>query len=415
MIFRAAQLTEKSILTIGNYGFSNINSLGWSYSPANIVMIIPSSILLLATSVFALESGKQKGRKSSNNEIMLHSSHYYDSDYLRSYKYMFNSLTNGAFGIDRSMMRQGNEHRTSNTLYGHYSNHLSRCKTVGLTNMKTLKVLQDESDSYVMLKQDTNTGKLYVEKSTTRESSFDKETEFFKVADRYDPYFAKFACFEIEGNRFSIVTEYFDGRDSHHLAKHASFAQLQSMTAQLFTAVIKLHRIGYVHADIKPGNVLASDDYKVNLIDFGMVERIAHARKYRGSPYTRAPELHDMTPGSVNEGIDWWAFGATVSIWFYYNCHGGYHKDTQNVEGLDFINRAIARFEVNSQYDFTPMKWGGGRFQANAFPSCFNEQTRSFLAMFLTLDSELREFNTERLQAKVRAHPFFNGFDWNSI
>ncbi len=379
-------------------------------------MIIPASILLFTSAIFANENGKEKGRKSRHQDIMLHSSSSYDQDYLRSYKYMFNSLTNGAFGTDRSMMRRSGEHRTSNTLYGSYSNHLPRCKSAGLTHMKTLKVLQDEANSYVMLKQDTKTGKLYVEKSTTRESSFDKETEFFKVADRHDSYFAKFACYELEDGRFSVVTEYFDGRDSHHIAKQATFAQLQSMTAQLFTAVVKLHNIGYVHADIKPGNVLASDDFKVNLIDFGMVERISHARKYRGSPYTRAPELHDMTPGPVNEGIDWWAFGATVAIWFYYNCNsGGHHKDAESVVGLDFINRAIAIFQINSQYDFTPMRWAGGSFQANPFPSCFNDQTRSFLAMFLTLDSELREFNTERLLEKVRSHSFFDGFDWNSI
>jgi serine/threonine protein kinase len=378
-------------------------------------MKILSSILILTSAVYAVEDGKEKERKSRHNEIMLHSSHAYDKDYLSGYRYMFDSLTKGAFGIDRSLLHQDKERRASNNLYGQYSNHLSRCKSAGLTKMKTLKVLQDEANSYVMLKQDTKTGKLYVEKSTTRESSFDKETEFFKFADQNDPYFAKFACFEYEDGRFSIVTEYFEGRESHHLAKHASFAQLQSMTAQLFTAVVKLHRIGYVHADIKPGNVLTTDDYKVSLIDFGMVERISHARKYRGSPYTRAPELHDMTPGPVNEGIDWWAFGATVSIWFYYNCHGGYHKDTGRMEGLDFINRAIANFQINSQYDFTPMKWAGGRFQASAFPSCLNDETRSFLAMFLSLDSELREFNTERQQAKVRSHPFFEGFDWNRI
>ena len=386
-------------------------------------MIILKSVLLFVSAVAALESGKEKGRKSKHgNDIMLHSAHSYDQDYLSSYKYMFNSLTQGAFGIDRSLKRHGSEHRTSNTLYGHHSNHLSRCKTAGLTNMKLLKVLQDEANSYVMLKQDTKTGKLYVEKSTTRESSFDKETEFFKVADAHDAYFAKFACFNVEGDRFSIVTEYFDGQNSHLLAKHASFAQLQSMTAQLFNAIAKLHRLGYVHADIKPGNVLASDDFKINLIDFGMVERISQARKYRGSPYTRAPELHDMTPGPVHEGIDWWAFGATVAIWFYYNCHGGHHhhhhhhhKTAENTEGLDYVQRAVTNFQIFSQYDFTPMKWGGGRFHAHSIPSCFNEQTRSFLAMFLSLDSELREFNTERLQAKVREHPFFDGFDWNSI
>lgn len=364
-------------------------------------------------------SGTDKRRMKPAVDMTIHHSHQYDQEYLSSYRYMFNSLTRGAFGIDRSMQRASGDHRNSNNLYGHYSNAIPQCRKVGLTNLKLLKVLQDETNSYVMLKQDTTTGKLYVEKSTTRENSFDKETEFFKVADINDPYFAKFACYSVENKghetRYSVVTDYFDGRDSHITAQRASFSQLQSMTAQLFNAIVKLHRIGYVHADIKPGNVLASDDFKIQLIDFGMVERISEARKYRGSPYTRSPELHDMAPGPVNEGLDWWAFGATVAIWAYYQCQVGHHKLLDREDGVDFLQRAIANFQINSQYDFTPMKWGGGRFHAYSIPSCFNPQIRSFLALFLTIDSELREFNTEALQARVRAHPFFDGFDWNSI
>ena len=277
--------------------------------------------------------------------------------------------------------------------------------------MPTIKVLQDEESNYVMLKENKKSGKFYVEKSTRSISSFEAELEFFSKYDANNRYFPKMACYmRTPGReeRFSVVTEFIRGQDSHILASRADKNQLKSMVKQLFEAVVDMHKMGYIHADIKPGNVMVTDDFKVKLIDFGMSVRLGHAKKYRGSPYTRAPELHDMCWGEVDVGIDWWAFGSTVAIWYYYHYNNSNLKHQNNGDDTLTANLAKDYFQIHSSYDFTPFKWNGHGFRAGIFPSSFEPEIRSFLALFLTIDPELRTFDAVRLQDIIRNHSFFH-------
>lgn len=365
--------------------------------------------------VTLVEVGKtaKTGKSAKDAGLMLHSESKYDYDYLHEYKKMIRSLLGplgtGYHMTDRNMMRRSGR-RTAGELYGSYNNHVPKCHEIGLIHMHEVKVLQDEDSNYVMLKEDRKSGKFYVEKSTRSDSSFEAELDFFKKYDPHNHYFPKMACWmRTPGReeRISVVTEFIRGKDSHLLAARADKNQLKSMVKQLFEAVVDLHRMGYIHADIKPGNVIVTDDFRVKLIDFGMAVRIGNARKYRGSPYTRAPELHDKCPGEVDVGIDWWAFGSTVAIWYYYHYNHHHLKNHQEADEVLTANVAKKYFQIFSSYDFTPFKWGGGRFHAGIFPSNFEAEVRSFLALFLTIDPELRTFDTVRLQEIVRNHPFF--------
>lgn len=353
------------------------------------------------------------GKMGRNEGLMLYSESSYDEYYLSEYRKMIKSLlgplgSSSAFNLANRNMARRSEHRTAGELYGKFKNHVPGCSEVGLNRMHTVKVLQDEESNYVMLKEEKKSGRFYVEKSTRSMLSFQAELEFFSKYDANNQYFPRMVChMKTPGReeRISVVTEFIQGKDSHILAARASKEQLNSMVRQLFDAVVDLHRMGYIHADIKPGNVLVTDDYKVKLIDFGMAVRLGRARKYRGSPYTRAPELHDMCPGEVDVGIDWWAFGSTVAIWYYYHYNGGTHSKSHNVvDTVLTADTAKEYFQIYSSYDFTPFKWGGGGFRAGIFPSSFEPEIRSFLALFLTIDPELRTFDTVRLQEIVRNH-----------
>ena len=191
------------------------------------------------------------------SSLSLHPESQYDQSYLREYKKMMKSLLKAPSNIlDSGMILKRSEHRTASDSYGRYHQNYPECSKIGMKNMKSVKVLQDEDSNYVTLKE--KDGKIYVEKSTKSESSFLSELEFFSHLNRENKYSPVMTCYMRTPNRegrTSIVTEFVRGRDSHILAARASPDQLKSMVKQLFEAVVDLHSMGYIHADIKPGNV----------------------------------------------------------------------------------------------------------------------------------------------------------------
>ena len=86
------------------------------------------------------------------------------------------------------------------------------------------------------------------------------------------------------------------------------------IAARLARGVAALHRVGIVHRDIKPDNVMLTSEGGVKLIDLGVarlprVEEFA-AREAPGTPSYLAPEMYDGEAGS--EATDQYALGVTL-------------------------------------------------------------------------------------------------------
>ena len=88
----------------------------------------------------------------------------------------------------------------------------------------------------------------------------------------------------------------------------------RNVAVKLARGVAALHRVGVVHRDIKPDNVILESEGSLKLIDFGVVrvpgQEVSEPRDIPGTPAYMAPEMFDGEPG--NEATDIYALGVTI-------------------------------------------------------------------------------------------------------
>jgi Protein kinase domain len=84
---------------------------------------------------------------------------------------------------------------------------------------------------------------------------------------------------------------------SHHRDDSVKVANLVCYGLLLVQAIIKLHSIGILHCDIKPGNVLwDSEEKAVRLVDYGHAQFEIDAKSYTATPEFQAPEIEEGEP-----------------------------------------------------------------------------------------------------------------------
>jgi serine/threonine protein kinase len=88
----------------------------------------------------------------------------------------------------------------------------------------------------------------------------------------------------------------------------------RNIAIKLARGVAALHRVGVVHRDIKPNNVILEREGSLKLIDFGVVRvpglQESQLEDIPGTPAYMAPEMFDGEPG--NEATDIYALGVTM-------------------------------------------------------------------------------------------------------
>jgi len=115
-----------------------------------------------------------------------------------------------------------------------------------------------------------------------------------------------------------IVMEFIQGRSlAHIIHKSGRLIPGQAATAGIAigSALIAAHGSGITHRDVKPANILISDDGRIKLTDFGTArstEELATTRAgvVVGSPAYLAPEVVLGAP--ANPLSDAWSLGATL-------------------------------------------------------------------------------------------------------
>lgn len=145
--------------------------------------------------------------------------------------------------------------------------------------------------------------------------SIAKEEKLLRQIDH--PYFMRLLAADTDGPKPFIELEFLDGpRLSTLLRRHGVFVgeQLYPLGRQLAAAIHYLHKLGLLHLDVKPRNIIMGPVPR--LIDLSIARRfdeIPHLRSPLGTDAYMAPEQCDRTLlQTICPATDVWGVGVTV-------------------------------------------------------------------------------------------------------
>ena len=121
--------------------------------------------------------------------------------------------------------------------------------------------------------------------------------EYELIAEASHPHIVHIHDLGVGDDHAHIAMEYLDGGDLK--ARIAAGIDEQSALrylGQVASALGRIHELGILHRDLKPGNIMLRADDSVALIDFGLAKRMRLAMEITGSgeifgtPYYMSPE-----------------------------------------------------------------------------------------------------------------------------
>jgi predicted ATPase len=140
--------------------------------------------------------------------------------------------------------------------------------------------------------------------------------EFRMVADIQHPNLVRFGELSSHAGQWFFTMELVRGRSFVDYVRDGSLDErrLRAVLAQLVSALAAIHDAGLVHRDVKPSNVLVTEEGRVVVLDFGlMTARSARTQQaMQGTPDYMAPEQVEESP--IGPAADWYALGATLFV-----------------------------------------------------------------------------------------------------
>jgi serine/threonine protein kinase len=165
--------------------------------------------------------------------------------------------------------------------------------------------------------------------------------------------------------------------------------------AEMVLGLEELHHLMIVYRDMKPDNILLDGDGHLRLSDFGISVQLSADKKWvtrgrAGTPGYQAPEL--LANHAYGVSPDVWSFGITV---------------------FEMLHRKRPFKSVKLNQELSP-----NHFDNLSFSALLSAEARDFISGLLTVDHHKRLGYQPKggwNWAKVKAHPFFRGIDWEAI
>ncbi|KAI8074304.1 kinase-like domain-containing protein [Gilbertella persicaria] len=186
---------------------------------------------------------------------------------------------------------------------------------------KVTIVKSKENDIYAM----KTSNKLKLINQMDRSSPMEERLIMSITTDQNDHWFPRLhASFQDENNLY-LVMEYASGGDLQGLLERRSFKpfteqEAKFYSAELILAVERLHQLGYMHRDIKPGNIFIDKTGHIKLGDLGScisIDTNDYLFMVGTMPYV-SPEMCDSEGSNPVDGpaygpeVDWWSVGIVL-------------------------------------------------------------------------------------------------------
>ncbi len=139
------------------------------------------------------------------------------------------------------------------------------------------------------------------------------KTEFNTLASLDHASVIKVYDFGILQDRYPYFTmEYFAGKKITDFFDGKNWDALYDVILQIASGLHHIHQCGIVHLDLKPSNILVSDDGIAKIMDFGLAieSRQVFDRQIRGTLQYMAPEV--LKQDRVDSRADLYALGMTL-------------------------------------------------------------------------------------------------------
>lgn len=138
--------------------------------------------------------------------------------------------------------------------------------------------------------------------------------EYEMIADLDHPNIVRIYDLGVSDDHAHIAMEYLPGGDlKRKIERGVPEQDAIRYTKQIASALAKLHSLGILHRDLKPGNIMLREDGNIALIDFGLAKRmrleqeITDSGEIFGTPYYMSPEQGHAN--DVDERSDVYSLG----------------------------------------------------------------------------------------------------------
>ena len=163
--------------------------------------------------------------------------------------------------------------------------------------------------------------------------------EYEMIADIDHPNIVKIYDLGVADDHAHIAMEYLDAGDLRQRISEKIFANVAvKYLREIASALARIHAVGILHRDLKPGNIMLRRDNSIALIDFGLAKRLRLQMEITGSgeifgtPYYMSPEQGHGNP--VDERSDIYSLG----VIFYEMLTGEKPYQAENAMGIIYLH-----------------------------------------------------------------------------